>query len=73
MKKIAPFYLQSFTPEGLAEIRAFYESPTGLVLMEQTPELMLQGAIVGGERISNTYRTSKCYINSTIIERVQHV
>jgi hypothetical protein len=49
-EEIAPFYLQSFTPEELAEIRAFYESPTGLVLMEQTPELMLQGAIVG-ERI----------------------
>lgn len=41
-------YLDLFTPGELADIRAFYETPSGQALLRRTPALMSEGARIGG-------------------------
>lgn len=41
-------YVDLFTPGELADIRAFYETPSGQALLTKTPALMAEGARIGG-------------------------
>ncbi len=42
-----PVYLEAFNAEELADIAAFYATPSGAALVSRTPSLMQAGALMG--------------------------
>jgi len=43
-------YARQFTPEQLADIERFYESPTGRVFLDRTPAVMSDPALMAAQR-----------------------
>jgi len=66
-KRTVPVYLDLFTPEELADIRAFLETPAGKSYIAQTPNLMAAGAANGEEIGAIAFQNSR----SRIAQRLQ--
>jgi hypothetical protein len=48
---LVKIYANAFTSKELAEITAFYQTPTGRKALEMTPELAAEGAQLGIQRV----------------------